>query len=287
MNMDILPRAGAIQSADEHSSVQAQISTPAAGVGGFANVGKDSCAATSTVDLPQFAQAVTEDAPSSVEVIRSSDIGDAAAPCSPRQFHHQVIYADPPWYFQNYSPKGEGRNPVVHYDCMSLDQLVQIPVREWAAKDATLLMWATDPMLPSALKLIEAWGFEYKTVGFYWVKLNKKANLAKLSRADFFTGCGYWTRANGELCLLATKGKPKRLSKRVRRLIVSPRREHSRKPDEAYERIEELVDGPYLELFARNTRSGWESWGDQVALFDNGAPPTRRNPSKLTSTTAA
>jgi N6-adenosine-specific RNA methylase IME4 len=126
--------------------------------------------------------------------------------------------------------------------------------------------------LPHALELIQAWGFEYKTVAFYWVKLNSAAK----HDADYFTGLGYWTRANPEQCLLATRGKPSRQAKDVKRLIVAKRREHSRKPDCVRERIERLVAGPYLELFARETKSGWDCWGDQVALFDHGPVPTRR-----------
>jgi len=79
---------------------------------------------------------------------------------------------------------------------------------------------------------------------------------------------GYWTRANSEPCLLATRGKPKRLSAAVRQGIIEPRREHSRKPDCVHERIERLVAGPYLELFARATRPGWTCWGNEVGKFD-------------------
>ena len=196
---------------------------------------------------------------------------------------YRVIYADPPWRFHNFSAKGEGRNAVAHYDCMSRQELEALPVAEWAARDAVLFMWTTDPLLPEALKLIDAWGFTYKTVGFYWAKLNKKADPASLSVSDFFTGLGYWTRANPEQCLLATRGHPPRLAKDVKRLIVAPRREHSRKPDEIYERIERLAEGPYLELFGRASRQGWQSWGDQARLFDGGTISTRRIPSDLTS----
>ncbi|MCB1992301.1 MAG: hypothetical protein KDG49_12655, partial [Geminicoccaceae bacterium] len=141
-----------------------------------------------------------------------------------------------------------------------------------------LLMWATDPLLHRAFEVIEAWGFTYKTVGFYWVKLNKTAGTLVFDRKSFFTGMGFWTRANPELCLLATRGKPKRRSAAVPKLIVSPRREHSRKPDEAYAAIERLADGPYLELFARQTRPGWDAWGNQLGILDEsvGEGPKRR-----------
>jgi N6-adenosine-specific RNA methylase IME4 len=194
---------------------------------------------------------------------------------------YPVIYADPPWRFQNFSQKGEGRNAIAHYDCLDVEALANLPVADYAAPDCTLLMWATDPLLPQALKIIESWGFTYKTVGFYWAKLNKAANAGGFTTDDFFSGLGYWTRANVEQCLLATRGKPRRISKSVRKLCVAPRREHSRKPEEIYSRIEALVAGPYLELFARETRPGWDQWGDQAGLFDHGEVNTRRIPSEL------
>jgi N6-adenosine-specific RNA methylase IME4 len=194
-----------------------------------------------------------------------------------KQRKYGVIYADPPWSFRNWSAKGTGRNAVSHYDCLSFDELTALPVSKFAAEDCALFLWATDPLLPKAFKLIEAWGFQYKTVGFYWVKLNASAK----HEADYFTGLGYWTRANPEQCLLATRGSPSRKAKDVRRLVVDRRREHSRKPDEVRPRIERLVDGPYLELFSRETRKGWDCWGRETELFDSEAVATRRQPSNL------
>lgn len=194
---------------------------------------------------------------------------------APRPGHYRVIYADPPWSFATYSRKGKGRSPDAHYDCMDLDAIKRLPVAGWAHPDAVLLLWATDPLLDRALEVIQAWGFAYKTVGFYWAKLNKGTS-AVASEADFFTGLGFWTRANPEPCLLATRGRPRRRSGGVRKLVLAPRREHSRKPDEMYERIEALLEGPYLELFARGSRPGWDAWGDQAGLFDGGPVATRR-----------
>jgi len=195
-----------------------------------------------------------------------------------KQRRYGVIYADPPWSFRNWSAKGTGRNAISHYDCLSFRALAALPVADLAADDCALFLWTVDPLLPRAFELIEAWGFEYKTVGFYWAKLNSRPK----NEADFFTGLGYWTRANPEQCLLATRGSPRRRAKDVRRLIVDRRREHSRKPDIVRERIERLVKGPYLELFARETKPGWDCWGDQLALFDNRGPvKTRRQPSSL------
>lgn len=163
----------------------------------------------------------------------------------------------PPWHFKSYSPKGDGRNANQHYSCMSITDICNLRVSDLAADDCVLLMWCVDPMLPEALEVIKAWGFKYKTVGFTWAKQNK-------NDLGMFTGLGYWTRSNPEMCLLATKGKPKRLSKAVRQLIISQRQEHSRKPDEVYDRIEQLLDGPYVELFARRERKGWDSWGNEL-----------------------
>ena len=117
------------------------------------------------------------------------------------------------------------------------------------------------PASPARIQLIERWGFRYSGLGFAWAKQNP-------SGVGLHMGNGHTTRKNAELCLLGRRGKPRRNSKAVRELIVSPRRKHSQKPDEQYERIERLVDGPYLELFARQRRSGWISWGDEVDKFE-------------------
>ena len=182
---------------------------------------------------------------------------------------YRVIYADPPWRFKNFSVKGEGRNAISHYDCLTLPDLKKLNINRYADKDCALFMWVTDPMLDQGLELMKSWGFKFKTVAFYWAKTNIKANLKKLSaEKDFFTGLGYWTRANCEQCIMGTIGNPTRKSKDVRRLIIDKRREHSRKPEQIYDRIEKLIDGPYLELFSRNTKPNWDSWGNQVGLFD-------------------
>ena len=168
-----------------------------------------------------------------------------------------VIYADPPWLFRTRSDKGKEKSPEQHYNCMSLNDICNMGVKDIALPDSVLLMWVCDPMLDQAFKVIDAWGFTYKTVGFTWAKTNKNT-------MGFFTGLGYWTRGNPEMCLLATKGKPKRLSKSVPQLVVDKRREHSRKPDIMYQHIENLLEGPYIELFARQKRNGWDSWGNEV-----------------------
>jgi N6-adenosine-specific RNA methylase IME4 len=143
---------------------------------------------------------------------------------------------------------------------MNFKDICNLPVNNIANDNSVLLMWVIDPLLDKAFKVIDAWGFKYKTVGFTWAKTNKKS-------LGFFTGLGYWTRGNPEMCLLATKGKPKRISKSVPQLVVEQRREHSRKPDIMYNHIENLLDGPYIELFARTKRKGWDCWGNQTDKF--------------------
>jgi N6-adenosine-specific RNA methylase IME4 len=171
---------------------------------------------------------------------------------------YNIIYADPPWYFKSYSSKGEGRNATQHYSCMSISDICNLPVNNLAEKNCILFMWVIDPMLPEAFEVIKSWGFTYKTVAFTWVKQNKKSD-------GNFTGLGYWTRSNPEMCLLATKGKPQRVSKSVKQLIIDKRREHSRKPDRIRNDIVELCgDLPRIELFARQKFDGWYCWGNEV-----------------------
>ena len=113
---------------------------------------------------------------------------------------YPIIYADPPWRYSAKKVQGAVEN---HYPTMSIEELCALPVAELAAKDSALFMWATFPQLPEALRLIRAWGFTYKSVAFVWLKKNRKAD-------SWFYGLGFWTRANAEICLLATKGHPKR-----------------------------------------------------------------------------
>lgn len=190
--------------------------------------------------------------------------------------HFAAIYADPPWHFKTYNEKGRKRSPdwkpfkgspSQHYDTMDAAAIRALPVAELAAKDCCLFLWISWPLLAEALDLIQAWGFEYKTCAFSWVKAH--AGQVEMFQDDTSVqiGMGYWTRSNNEVCLLAVRGKPKRRHADVRQAIIEPRREHSRKPDCVYGRIERLVSGPYLEMFARTERPGWTSWGNQVGKF--------------------
>ncbi|MBL9070438.1 MAG: DNA methyltransferase [Sphingopyxis sp.] len=202
-------------------------------------------------------------------------------------FRYGAIYADPPWRMKMYSEKGMGRcpdgpmtraqsrtnNPARHYETMSIDDIRALPVNHLAAEDCVLFMWAIDPLLPEAIEIGRHWGFEYKTVAFYWAKMRRETSNRAKDMDDpmhklFPMGTGYWTRANPELCLLFTRGNPKRLSASVRKLVTEPRREHSRKPDRIRSDIEALCDGPYCELFARSPAPSWESWGNETTKFD-------------------
>jgi N6-adenosine-specific RNA methylase IME4 len=181
----------------------------------------------------------------------------------------RVILVDPPWRFITWSRKGRGRSADAHYNTMTIAELEAMAVEfdRLAAKDCALLLWVTDPIVVTgkAQRLIEAWGFIPKTVEFYWAKATKDGT-------GFPVGNGYHTRANPEQCWVAVRGHPKRQDKGVPRLITAPRERHSAKPDIVHDRIERLYPGPYLELFARQSRPGWTNWGNQL---DSG-PTARR-----------
>ena len=171
---------------------------------------------------------------------------------------YNVIYADPPWSFKTYSDKGKDRSPEKHYSVMTFKDICNMPVNNIANDNSVLLMWVIDPLLDKAFEVIKAWGFKYKTVAFTWAKTNMKSD-------GFFTGLGYWTRGNPEMCLLATKGKPKRISKSVAQLVIDERREHSRKPDRIRNDIVKLCgDISRIELFARQRFEGWDAWGNEI-----------------------
>lgn len=164
------------------------------------------------------------------------------------------ILADPPWSFRTYAndnvAPARDKQP---YAVMNLADIKALPVASVAAKDCLLFMWTVSHLQQPAFEVAAAWGFKPVSVAFVWDK-------GKM-------GMGYWTRQEAEICHLFKRGKPRRKSRGVRSIIRAPRREHSRKPDEQYERIEALVDGPYLELFARQAWPGWQAWGNETDKF--------------------
>ncbi len=171
---------------------------------------------------------------------------------------YSIIYADPPWHYKTYSPKGQGRSADMHYPTMSIDQIKALPIGQLAADDCALFLWITFPCMKEAFDVLEAWGFQYKTVAFVWVKQNRVSD-------SLFWGMGYWTRSNAEICILATKGHPKRQSTSVHQVIMSHVERHSKKPDEVRDRIVQLLgDLPRIELFARQKTAGWDVWGNEV-----------------------
>ena len=177
--------------------------------------------------------------------------------------HFACIHADVPWQFAAWSKAGEQRSAQQHYSCMSFADISRLPVLRHAAPDCHLFFWVTGPMLVigAQLRIMRAWGFEPTSMAFVWVKQNRK-------NPDPFMGLGHTTRQNAEYCLLGRRGSPERLSKSVRQIIMSPVREHSRKPDEVYSRIEKYCAGPRLDLFGRQSRAGWTVVGDEKEKFD-------------------
>jgi N6-adenosine-specific RNA methylase IME4 len=180
-----------------------------------------------------------------------------------------AIVADPPWRFKSWSGQRavpSRRRDGDPYPTMTLAELGSLPVAELAAKDAVLFLWAQGDMIDQALLLGVLWGFTFKTTGFIWVKADP-GEIPLRPRM----GMGHWLRKEAELSLMFTRGHPPRLSRAVREVIIEPAREHSRKPDGAYDRVQRLVHGPHLELFARTRRPGWTAWGDDVDRFGAGA----------------
>lgn len=170
---------------------------------------------------------------------------------------YNIIYADPPWSYRDKALAGN-RGAGCKYLTQSSTWLENLPLKNITNKDCILFIWVTMPKLNEVFSLIEKWGFEYKTCAFTWVKKNKKTD-------SWFWGMGRWTRANAELCLLATKGKPQRMSAAVHSVIDTPISSHSKKPDIVREKIVELCgDLPRIELFARNKTEGWDVWGNEV-----------------------
>lgn len=188
----------------------------------------------------------------------------------------KAILADPAWpfrgYVKNQNPEST-RSAERHYKTMSLAEIKAMPVREVAAPDSHLMLWTTSTHMPSALEVLSDWGFKYSGFFANWFKLRRGIAPYQLTPIEQMTkelhfGMGHTTRKNSEICLLGRRGNARRNSKSVFEILVAPVREHSRKPDEIYEMVEAYCDGPYLDLFARQSRSGWVSWGNERTKFD-------------------
>ena len=167
---------------------------------------------------------------------------------------YNIIYADPAWEYWS----GGNKNQSLHYNTMTIQDICNLPIKNITDKDCVLFLWATYPILEQAFEVIKAWGFEYSTAGFVWVKKNKVSDTP-------FVGCGSWTRANSELCLLATKGTVTRIDAGISQVIESPIEEHSKKPAITRELITRLVgELPRIELFSREAVDGWDCWGNEI-----------------------
>ncbi len=185
---------------------------------------------------------------------------------------YQIIYADPPWEYGNYSNTKDMRSfdhekgcfdskfKISPYKGMAIKDILALPVKGITKENTALFLWVTYPCLPWGLDVIKAWGFEYKTVAFTWVKRNK-------NNPGYFFGLGNYTRANAEICLLGIKGSMKRLANNVHQVIDMPISNHSQKPDITRTNIIKLFgDLSRIELFARTKIHGWDVWGDDEKL---------------------
>ena len=177
-------------------------------------------------------------------------------------FSFDLIVCDPPWAFKLYSSKGEKKSAQAQYSCMTLSDIESLPVGQLATPDCCLFLWATWPMLPQALNVMKLWGFRYVTGG-HWHKITSSGKQA--------FGTGYRVRCASESWLIGIVGNPK-TSRSLRNAIVGPVREHSRKPDEAFAWCESYMpDARRLELFSRQPRAGWSTWGNEVTKFAEAA----------------
>jgi len=177
---------------------------------------------------------------------------------------YKIIYADPPWAYRDKRDKHPrlSGGASVYYNTMELGDIKRLPIHNIADQDCILFMWATFPNLREGLEVIKAWGFEYKTIGFIWIKTNKHTDKP-------FFGIGHYTKSNSEPCLLAIKGRPKIMSNYVSSVVIEHREEHSKKPDIVRDKIVELMGNvPRIELFARKPTEGWDVWGNEVSAIE-------------------
>lgn len=176
---------------------------------------------------------------------------------------------DPPWHFASNSSDKPGRNALRHYKTMRLPEIAALPVGELLAPNSLVGLWITGPLLVTGahLPIFKSWGVKPNAMGFVWIKLNPNAASLFILVKDLAMGGGFTTRKNAEFCVFGSRGRSIRQNAAVHEVIVSPRREHSRKPIEFFERVEKYTDGPYLEMFARQQRKGWTCWGNEVGKF--------------------
>lgn len=169
---------------------------------------------------------------------------------------YSIIYADPPW---SYNDSGVPGGAEQHYSTMSIEDIKSLPVSSISEDDSILFIWVTFPLLQEGLDTIKAWGFEYVTLGFNWVKHWKKS-------MGWFMGLGNYTRSNPEICLIGVRGKKlKRKNMGICSVVDTPVMDHSKKPDIIRKRIVELMgDLPRIELFARKEFKGWDAFGDEI-----------------------
>lgn len=200
-----------------------------------------------------------------------------AAPLPTVDGGFRVVMADVPWKFRswvaNANPDSD-RSADRHYRTMTLDEIAAMPVKDVVAPDAHLFFWTTMPFLMKSEAIMRAWGFRYSSSGFVWMKLKRSVGKAQLQMVSLneiakflHVGMGHTTRKNVEICLLGRRGNARRIDRSVQEAIITPVREHSRKPDEAYERARRYAAGPYLELFSREEREGWTTWGNETGKF--------------------
>ena len=177
---------------------------------------------------------------------------------------YNIIYADPPWHYGSKSAvnntTGSAIKPLSdHYSTMSLQELKNMPIKNMTKDHAACFMWVTDSHIDEALEVLRSWGFAYKTIAFNWVKTTSKGNYCK--------NVAPWTMKSSEICLLGIKGRMTKYKQanNIESLVIAQRTQHSQKPNEVRKRIENLFgDLPRIELFARETAEGWDSWGNEV-----------------------
>lgn len=198
----------------------------------------------------------------------------------PRQ-HFRAICIDPPWKFKartalqlkNWTSR---RDVDKHYKTMTMEEIAALPVKDLAHPDGChLFLCTTGPCLPHAIAMLKTWGFKYSSMAFILLKLKKSHNVMQLRclptiEDDFFTGLGLTTRKNVEYVILARRGNAKRISTKVRELLIYPLLRHSEKPDELFRRIQQYCAGPYAEIFSRKDRAGWVTWGDEKGKLNGG-----------------